>query len=279
MKIVLSRKGFDSGYGGYPSPILPDGRLVSFPIPDKNGTIKYNELYINERTSFSQLIHDLIGDKIKIEGIGKVPIDNLGCHLDPDVDPRIYHRFENWKGLFGQAGAAQGHLSNNNISKGDIFLFFGWFRQVEIINGKYRYSKSDKNGKHVIYGYMEVGQIRRVNGNKFEEWMLYHPHLSDERKAYDSNHIYIANDILTHDPSIRGFGTFFYNKNNQLTKEGLSKSKWCIPDFFKETRISYHSEKSWKNGYFQSAAKGQEFVVEGTPDIEKWVHKLIKTSI
>lgn len=33
MKLILSRKGFDSGYGGMPSPILPDGRLVPLPIP------------------------------------------------------------------------------------------------------------------------------------------------------------------------------------------------------------------------------------------------------
>jgi hypothetical protein len=29
MKVILSRKGFDSGYGGYPSPILPDGWMIS----------------------------------------------------------------------------------------------------------------------------------------------------------------------------------------------------------------------------------------------------------
>lgn len=33
MKIILSRKGFDSENGGYPSPILPDGSLLSIPIP------------------------------------------------------------------------------------------------------------------------------------------------------------------------------------------------------------------------------------------------------
>lgn len=32
-KIILSRKGFDSKYGGIPSPILPDGAMLSFPIP------------------------------------------------------------------------------------------------------------------------------------------------------------------------------------------------------------------------------------------------------
>ena len=33
MKVILSRKGFDSSNGGCPSPILPDGTLLSLPIP------------------------------------------------------------------------------------------------------------------------------------------------------------------------------------------------------------------------------------------------------
>jgi len=33
MKFILSRKGFDSKSGGYPSPIFPDGSLISLPIP------------------------------------------------------------------------------------------------------------------------------------------------------------------------------------------------------------------------------------------------------
>ena len=38
MKVILSRKGFDSANGGIASPILEDGAIVSFPIPapDKN---------------------------------------------------------------------------------------------------------------------------------------------------------------------------------------------------------------------------------------------------
>ena len=36
MKIVLSRKGFDSQYGKQASPILPDGTLLSFPIPSED---------------------------------------------------------------------------------------------------------------------------------------------------------------------------------------------------------------------------------------------------
>ena len=33
MKIILSRKGFDSSNGGCASPIMPDGTLLSMPIP------------------------------------------------------------------------------------------------------------------------------------------------------------------------------------------------------------------------------------------------------
>ena len=32
-KLILSRKGFDSGSGGCPSPIFPDGTMFSLPIP------------------------------------------------------------------------------------------------------------------------------------------------------------------------------------------------------------------------------------------------------
>lgn len=35
MKLILSRKGFDTHNGGGPSPILPDGRMLSLPIPER----------------------------------------------------------------------------------------------------------------------------------------------------------------------------------------------------------------------------------------------------
>ena len=45
MKIILSRKGFDSDFGGYPSLIMPEGRTISLPIPIKNPKDKSNFLY------------------------------------------------------------------------------------------------------------------------------------------------------------------------------------------------------------------------------------------
>ncbi len=44
MKIILSRKGFDSSAGGVPSPIFPDGGLLSLPIPDKASQIACNDI-------------------------------------------------------------------------------------------------------------------------------------------------------------------------------------------------------------------------------------------
>ena len=44
MKLILSRKGFDSGAGGCASAITPDGTLLSLPIPDKLSPIRKRTL-------------------------------------------------------------------------------------------------------------------------------------------------------------------------------------------------------------------------------------------
>jgi hypothetical protein len=45
MKIILSRKGFDSQYGKIKSPILEDGTMLSLPIPQENDYSLYKYLY------------------------------------------------------------------------------------------------------------------------------------------------------------------------------------------------------------------------------------------
>jgi hypothetical protein len=44
MQLIFSRKGFDSTYGGGASPILPDGTMLSIPIPEENSGIRYADL-------------------------------------------------------------------------------------------------------------------------------------------------------------------------------------------------------------------------------------------
>ena len=74
MKIILSRKGFDSQYGGYPSPVLPDGRMISLPISyfgDKieYNNIEYNNLRVDKNLTYFDLMKQLCaksGDTILI---------------------------------------------------------------------------------------------------------------------------------------------------------------------------------------------------------------------
>lgn len=70
MKVILSRKGFDSTSGGLCNPILPDGTLLSMPIP---GESKYSVYY----TDLSYNVKDLEGNihKISYEDI----LLQLGC--------------------------------------------------------------------------------------------------------------------------------------------------------------------------------------------------------
>ena len=122
MKVILSRKGFDNQYGGQPSPILPDGTLLSFPIPAKNEDIRYSEIFY-EGKSYLDIIKELNkNSKIK---------DNYVCHLDPDIRFIKERYIKNWRPLFGQANSALGHLNKQEVGIGDVFLFFGSFRKTE----------------------------------------------------------------------------------------------------------------------------------------------------
>ena len=58
MKVVLSRKGMDSRAGGIPSPILPDGTLLSLPIPNEKSGVPYGDLVYKGRT-YQQIIQQI----------------------------------------------------------------------------------------------------------------------------------------------------------------------------------------------------------------------------
>jgi hypothetical protein len=90
-----------------------------------------------------------------------------------------------------------------------------------------------------------------------------------------TNTLYIARDKLTWNKNKPGTGIFKFNKNLVLTKKGFSRAKWKLPKFFKDVEISYHSDKSWKDGYFQSALIGQEFVIKDNKKVENWAKSII----
>lgn len=273
MKIILSRKGFDAGYGGIASPVLPDGTLLSLPIPSTEMGISYNELSAYEDVSYQEIIKQLTNGLVKVEGEGKFSIEELYCHLDPDIRYQTYDRKVGWQGIFGQAGSALSHLENNNVSIGDVFLFFGWFRRTVIDNGRLKFDPKCK-GFHAIYGYLQIGKIEKINVTRFEEWAHYHPHVRRGENAKPLDALYTSSETFSYLPEHKGYGTFKYCDKVILTKEGQTRSRWELPECFKKYAISYHSKNSWKFDYFQSAAKGQEFVIDGDEALVEWVKGL-----
>lgn len=275
MKIILSRKGFDSGYGGFASPILPDGTMLSLPIPSLQDGIKYSDLVYSNEITYQSIIKQLSNSRVKLEGKGDFSVEHLECHLDPDLRYETYNRLPEWKGIFGQAGSALSHLENNNVSKNDVFLFFGWFRKTIMENGSLKYDPKCK-GFHAIYGYLQIEEIQKINTARFEQWAMYHPHVRRGKETKSADALFISSDRLSVLPEKRGYGTFDYKEKLRLTKVGYTRSRWELPNFFREYSISYHSKDSWKEGYFQSAAKGQEFVIEGDSRLEKWLISLFE---
>ncbi len=73
--MILSRKGFDSTYGGCPSPILPYGTMVSMPIPGTSMDCKYSDISFPGGGTYLDAWDSLIPRGKKA----------MNCHLDPDI--------------------------------------------------------------------------------------------------------------------------------------------------------------------------------------------------
>ncbi|GAB3335575.1 hypothetical protein GCM10027429_17970 [Marivirga atlantica] len=264
MKIILSRKGFDNQYGKQASPILPDGTLLSLPIPLAEEAVQLTDL-IHKDQSYYNIIKSLKPNThLKAEST---------CHLDPDLRKEALPRKQSWQPTFGQADGALGHLINNDIRKDDLFLFFGTFRQTAYINGKLSYVK-DAPDQHLIYAYFQVSKLHTDN-ESLKKHFADHPHAAPRYLAKNLNGIFEANENLSFAPAFSGSSSFTFSKDLVLTKQGYSKSRWQLPDIFEDARITYHSKNSFKAHYFQSAAKGQEFIISGSKVVENWAKNLI----
>lgn len=254
MKIILSRKGFDSKAGGVPNPILPDGTLLSLPIPAKNDSLTYSDL-VYGGVSYADLLAQLKPKDNKIR--------NWNCHLDPDIRENTRKNQEtNWIAAFGQCDAPQSYLVNQGIEIGDIFLFFGWFRQTEgdIHKGTLRYLKGAPD-LHVIYGYLQVGEILK-NPVDLTEKCPWHPHASNRFTNKTSNAIYLPTKLLSLDETRNGYGTFSFSEKRVLTMSGRTRATWEEKPSLMPDNINRNVKNSAKNGGVYYAGQWQELVLK-----------------
>lgn len=146
MRIIFSRKGFDTGSGGAASPIVA-GCPTSLPIPTRHRSV----------TTYDDLG---LGEIVERVTRGRISRDHL-CHEDP--------MFANGECLFGQCGAAQSHLRNMNVGVDDVFLFFGLFSDEET-----------GERHHRIFGYLKIDEVISPVTRDLGELYRPHPHTIGE---------------------------------------------------------------------------------------------------
>jgi len=269
MKVIFSRKGFDSSAGGCPSPIL-EGRPLSLPIPTRMPSItRFRDL----PTPRPGLVAELSRGRID---------PNAPCHLDPDIDANLLQRKPGWRGALGQAGAAQGHLRRHRVARGDLFMFWGLFQTaVRDVGWQFRGQR-----EHRIFGWLSVGDVLDVGPDPGAArtrypWLDDHPHLQPGWGA--NNTVYIAAEELCiggRAAGKPGWGVFTNGLRLTDTSSRLP-SIWRVPDWLDPTLggvgMTYHPAQRWRgDGTLTAAARGQEFIadIHDRPDAADWLRML-----
>jgi len=289
MKVIISRKGFDSSNGGCPSPIFPNGEILSLPIPSRRAATRYADLALAGRNG---------GEIVEALTAGRI-CRNATAHVDPDLDARCLPRRPRWRPAFGQTGRQLSHLTNRGVTEGDLFLFFGWFNDVvETPDGALRRVPGAPN-RHVIFGWLQVGSIIAVGAQPgtavaANPWLQAHPHVMGTWGL--KNSIFVASDALNMPglprfQSLSGGGTFAkITAARTLSKAGQPlRSLWSLPSWLSpvhgKATLSLHEKTScWshvpdsENVLLDSAKIGQEFVLESRDAalLSSWLNKVFE---
>ncbi len=223
MKIIFSRKGFDSAAGGGASPIV-GGKPVSLPIPSGGHSVTtYGDLGLGELAAMASR--------------GKFGVDDH-CHHDPmfRADGTC---------LFGQCSAAQTHLENQGVGIGDVFLFFGLYRE-----------EVTRELHHRIFGFMKVAEIVDLTACSDAQRAGFaavgHPHALG---------MHARNDVIYAGP---GRTAHRASPELRLTVPEGPPSLWTRPSWLKRGGLSYHdrADRWLPGGRLRSVARGQEFVAD-----------------
>lgn len=287
MKIILSRKGFDSSYGGVPSPILDGQGPFSLPIPVTVDGMPARSFRIADMP-LGDTLSDLTGGRLS----GKTIV-----HLDPDLDARACERQAGWRPALGQDNAAQAHLRNQGVGPGDLFLFFGWFREARLEQGRWAY-RGPSAGFHALFGWLQVHDVLDIDGMASDEippWLNDHPHFKHANALRGKlNTVYIGTEHLElgsssqQDRSIPGAGRFRrWSPSLRLSAPGGTRSIWTVPGWFKPSAnrppLTYHGNPNrWIHEgdglRLRTVGRGQEFVLDSKhyPEALGWAQRLIE---
>jgi hypothetical protein len=134
-------------------------------------------------------------------------------YVSPDIRNPVQSTFDNQPGLVLAGGAQEGHLRKQGVDKDDIFLFFGLFRHVEEVAGRWQFVPHAPE-QHVLFGWLQVGATHREDG---EGW---------QGGWYVARDELISNSTTTK----RGYGIFEYlDERLVLTEPGAAPSRWRLP--------------------------------------------------
>ena len=93
--------------------------------------------------------------------------------------------------------------------------------------------------------------------------------------AKKNNSLYVARNTFSLNEKFKGSACFKYSADLVLTAEGMTRSKWKPHPFFTALPMTYYNKNSFRKSYFQSAAQGQEFIMNSNEELRDWTTKLI----
>jgi Nucleotide modification associated domain 3 len=237
LRIIFSRKGFDTASGGAASPII-NGRPFTLPIPTDRRSV----------TSYDQLG---LGDFVEKITRGKTKRDHL-CHEDP--------MFVAGQCIFGQTGAAQSHLKNQGVSVGDVFLFFGLFAN-EFFSERH----------HRIFGFLKIERIISCPGgipqDDLPKLLRAHPHTLGSWNSNDTIYCGIGATAKLAQDGLRltqpGGPVQHWAVPTWLKDTGLS--------------FHGKAERWLNSDRLQIVGRGQEFVadISARVDSRRWLDQII----
>ncbi len=273
MKIVFSRKGFDSAAGGVPSPII-NGHPRPLPIPTRMPT---PTRYLDLPAGVAEIVSDLTHGRIS----GDRP-----CHLDPDIEATSLARQPGWRGALGQVSAAQSHLSNTGVGPGDVFLFWGLYRHAtRNRSGSWAFAG---RAEQRLFGWLQIDEVLRVGGEptavaKRHPWLASHPHLAAGWP--ENNTVYVARQRLRlpgRVVDLPGYGVLGHGLR-MTAAASKQPSLWAVPPWLDPHRggtgMTYHPLERWNSdGTLRSAARGQEFIADigERQDAVEWLLRVLE---